>query len=70
MYCPNTPVKGDFVVVGKRSNETDEDDFWEDDEYKEKKIGEEISNITLINLDGKEVKLDQFEDKYIFISFI
>ena len=60
----------DFVIVGKRSNEIDEDDFWDDDEYKEKKIGEEISNVTLINLDGKEVKLDQFEDKYVFISFI
>ena len=60
----------DFVIVGKRTNEIDEDDFWDDDEYKEKKIGEEISNVTLINLDGKEVKLDQFEDKYVFISFI
>ena len=60
----------DFVIVGKGSNEIDEDDFWDDDEYKEKKIGEEISNVTLINLDGKEVKLDQFEDKYVFISFI
>ena len=60
----------DFVIVGKGSNEIDEDDFWDDDEYKEKKIGEKISNVTLINLDGKEVKLDQFEDKYVFISFI
>ena len=60
----------DFVVVGKRSNEIDEDDFWDDDDYNKKEIGEEISNITLIDLDGKEVKLDQFEDKYVFISFI
>jgi len=65
-----TSYAHDFVIVGKGSNEIDEDDFWDDDEYKEKKIGEEISNVTLINLDGKEVKLDQFEDKYVFISFI
>ena len=60
----------DFKVVGKRSSEIDEDDFWSDDEYREKKIGEEISNVSLINLDGKEVKLGQYQDKYIFISFI
>ena len=60
----------DFKVVGKRFSEIDEDDFWSDDEYREKKIGEEISNVSLINLDGKEVKLGQYQDKYIFISFI
>ena len=60
----------DFVVVGKRSKEIDEDDFWDDDEYKKKEIGEEISNITLINLDGNPVKLDQYRDKYVFVSFI
>jgi len=60
----------DFVVVGKRSNEIYDDDFWNDDEYKEKEIGEEISNITLINLDGNLVELDQYRDKYVFMSFI
>ena len=60
----------DFVVVGKRSKEIDEDDFWDDDEYKKKEIGEEISNITLINLDGNPVELDQYRDKYVFVSFI
>ena len=60
----------DFVIVGKRSKEINEDDFWDDDEYKEKKIGEEISNITLINLDGNPVELDQYRDKYVFVSFI
>ena len=60
----------DFVVVGKRSNEIDEDEFWDDDEYNKKEIGEEMSNITLINLDGKEVELSQYKDNYVFISFI
>ena len=64
----NSSYAHDFVVVGSRSNEIDEDDFWDDDEYKEKKIGEEISNVTLINLDGKEVKLDQFEDCLLYTS--
>ena len=60
----------DFVVVGKRSNEIDEDDFWDDDEYNKKEIGEEMSNITLINLDGNPVELSQYKNNYVFISFI
>ena len=66
----NSSYAYDFKVVGKRFSEIDEDDFWSDDEYREKKIGEKISNVSLINLDGKEVKLGQYQDKYIFISFI
>ena len=66
----NSSYAHDFVVVGERPNEIDEDDFWDDDEYKEKEIGEEISNITLINLDGNPVELDQYRDKYVFVSFI
>ena len=60
----------DFVVVGKSSNEVDEDDFWEDDEYKKKRPGEKISNVKLIDLDGNTVELDQYIDEYVFLSFI
>ena len=66
----NSSYAYDFKVVGKRFNAIDEDEFWNDDEYREKKVGEEISNISLIDLDGNTVELDQYEDKYIFISFI
>ena len=66
----NSSYAYDFKVVGKRLNEIDEDDFWNDDEYREKKVGEKISNISLINLDGNTIELDQYEDKYVFISFI
>ena len=66
----NTSYAYDFVVIGKRYNEIDEDDFWNDDEYRQKEPGEEISNITLINLDGDSVEIDQYSDNYVFISFI
>ena len=33
----NSSYAHDFLIVGKRSIEIDEDGFWEDDEYKEKK---------------------------------
>ena len=66
----NNSYAYDFVVLGKRSIEIDEDDFWEDDEYKKKIPGEEISNVTLIDLDGNTVELDQYIDKYVFLSFI
>ena len=66
----NSSHAHDFEVVGKRSNEIGEDDFWDDDEYRKIKTGEEISNVTLIDLDGNPVELDQYRDKYVFVSFI
>lgn len=44
------------------------DDFF-DDEFSEKKIGETLDDVTLLNMDSNEVKLEKY-DQYLFISYI
>ena len=61
----------DFNILGKRiDNNEDEDDFWKDDEYTKKEIGEKLSNVTLLNINGKATSLDDYVGKFVFISFI
>ena len=59
-----------FTVLGNKEFIDDYDEFWDDDEFKEKKIGESISDVTLINLNQELVKISSINQKYIFISFI
>jgi protein SCO1/2 len=59
-----------FTVLGNKELIDDYDEFWDDDEFKEKKIGESISDVTLINLNQELVKISSINQKYIFISFI
>ena len=59
-----------FKVLGNKEFVDDYDEFWDDDEFKEKKIGESISDITLINLNQELVKISSINQRYIFISFI
>jgi len=60
----------DFRIIGTRINDDDEDDFWEDDEYTKKEIGEKLSNITLLDINAKSTSLDDYSGKFVFISFI
>ena len=48
----------------------DNDDFWEDDEYSKKEIGEKLSNVTLLDISAKATSLDNYSGDYVFISFI
>ena len=59
-----------FTVLSNKEFVDDYDEFWDDDEFKEKKIGESISDVTLINLNQELVKISSVNQKYIFISFI
>ena len=45
-------------------------DFFEDDEYSERKVGEIKDDVTLLDLGGSEVKLSDSDGNYRFISFI
>ena len=60
----------DFNIIGKRIDNNDEDDFWEDDEYTKKEIGEKLSNVTLMDINAKATSLDDYSGKFVFISFI
>ena len=60
----------DFRIIGKHINDDSEDDFWEDDEYTKKEIGEKLSNVTLLDINAKSTSLDDYHGKFVFISFI
>ena len=60
----------DFNIIGRRINIDDNDDFWEDDEYSKKEIGEKLSNVTLLNINANATSLDDYSGKYVFLSFI
>ena len=63
----------DFNILGKRidnNEDEDEDDFWKDDEYTKKGIGEKLSNVTLLDINAKATSLDDYVGKFVFISFI
>jgi len=60
----------DFRIIGRRIDNDGEDDFWEDDEYTKKEIGEKLSNVTLLDINAKSTSLDDYSGKFVFISFI
>ncbi|SVA65580.1 uncharacterized protein METZ01_LOCUS118434 [marine metagenome] len=61
----------DFKIVGKgKLPDYEDNEFFEDDEYSERKIGEIIDDVTLLDLEGSEVKLSNSDGNYRFISFI
>ena len=60
----------DFNIIGRRIDIDDNDDFWEDDEYSKKEIGEKLSNVTLLNINANPTSLDDYSGKYVFLSFI
>ena len=60
----------DFNIIGRRINIDDNDDFWEDDEYSKKEIGEKLSNVNLLNINANPTSLDDYSGKYVFLSFI
>tara|TARA_B100001564_G_C20659869_1_gene680999 strand:- start:577 stop:1422 length:846 start_codon:yes stop_codon:yes gene_type:complete len=60
----------DFNILGKRINNNSEDDFWEDDEYSKKEIGDKLSNVTLLDINAKAASLNDYSGKFVFISFI
>ena len=60
-----------FKVVGKGVIPVeDNNDYFDDEEYREKKIGEILDDVTLLKLDSSKVRLSDLSQKYKFISFI
>ena len=47
-----------------------EDDFWERDPYDPLEMGDYISDGTFLTLDSTEISLSDFDEKYLFISYI
>ena len=60
-----------FKIVGKgKLPEVKDDDFFEDEEYSERDLGEIIDDVTLLDLDSVLVRLSDSDGKYRFLSFI
>ena len=73
----NLTIDGDisyahnFDVVGKLNIElVVEEDFWDKDPYDPLEMGEYISDGTFLTLDSTEISLSDFDEKYLFISYI
>jgi len=66
----NSSYATSFDILGHIENKFEEDDFWDDEEFSEKKIGEKISDVTLIRMDQTKISLSESNGKYRFISFI
>ena len=65
-----TSYAENFKKLGESSLKFEEDEFWEEDEYQQKKIGQKLSKVNFIDTKGDSTSLNQFKDNYIFISFI
>ncbi len=60
-----------FKVVGQgKLPEDEDDDFFEDENYSERGIGEIIDNVAFLDLDSSFVRLSDSDGKYRFLSFI
>ena len=60
----------DFTVLGRSEIVDDYDEFWEDDEYSKKQIGERLSDVSLLDINGDSISLSSLNGKFRFISFI
>jgi len=47
-----------------------DDDFWEKDPYDPLNMGDYISDGTFLSLDSIEISLSDFDEKYLFISYV
>ena len=65
-----TSYAENFKKLGESSLKFEEDEFWGEDEYQQKEIGQKLSEVNFINIRGESTSLNQFRDNYIFISFI
>ena len=64
------PYAKNFKIVG-RGNITDrEDDFFKDENFSERSIGEILDDVTLLDIDSMEINLSKLNFDYTFISFI
>ncbi len=60
-----------FNIVGQgKLSEIEEDDFFEDEDYSERDLGDSIDDVTLLDLNGAEIRLSNSDGKYRFLSFI
>ena len=68
VWNEKSPFARGFNVVGK-GNIPEHNDFF-DDIYTEKKVGQIIDDVSLVSMEGEEVKLSESDGSYRFVSYI
>jgi len=59
-----------FIKLGSVFLGNSEDDFWEDEEFSQKNIGDFISDVNLVDINDGDIYLSSLNKKFKFISFI
>ncbi len=60
-----------FKIVGQgKLPEVEDDDFFDDEDYSERGLGENLDDVTLLDMSGSEIHLSDTDGKYRFLSFI
>ena len=59
-----------FIKLGSVFLGDSEDDFWEDEEFSQKNIGDFISDVNLVDINDGDIYLSSLNKKFKFISFI
>jgi len=67
---PDDSYVTNFTVLDKSILIDNQDDFWDDDEFKSLDLGERLTDIGLLDLNGDSVSLSNSDGKFRFISFI
>ena len=73
----NLTIDGDIsyahhfnIIAQLKIEDILEDDFWERDPYDPLEMGHYISDGTFLTLDSTEISLSDFDESYLFISYI
>ncbi len=64
------PHAENFKIVGKGNLINRSDDFFKDEIFSERSIGEKLDDVTLLDIDSSEISLSELKYDYTFISFI
>ena len=64
------PHAENFKIVGKGNLINRDDDFFKDENFSERSIGEKLDDVTLLDIDSSEISISELEYDYTFISFI
>jgi len=58
------------VNINFEANNLDDENWMDDDEYSAIKVGEVFSDATFLDYDNKEIKLSDFKNNFMLITFI
>ena len=58
----------DFITFGSTALEDSQDNFWDDEEFSQKAVGEILSDVNLIDIEDGSIQLSSLNGKFRFIT--